>query len=113
MFGFLDEMMNNTYEQRKIARYEKDGIFVDTCAVGDSEQPYETAIEHPKYNNGVMIIVQMYDTKEQAKKGHNKWVKKMTAQNLPKAIKDVSTCDVVEFSRILGIDLNEIYPVKT
>ena len=109
MFEFLNELANNTHEQRKVARYEKDGVFIDTCAVNDSDQPFETAIEHPKFNDGVMIIVQLYDTKEQAQKGHNKWVKKMTAKELPKAIKDVSTSDVIKFADALGVDLNDIH----
>ena len=110
MFGFLEEMINNTHDERKVATYEKDGVFVDTCAVNDSEQPYETAVSHPSYNDDKLIIVQMYDTKEQAQKGHKKWVKKMTTKELPKAIKDVSTSDVVDFAKALGVDLNEIYP---
>lgn len=109
-FEFLNELVNNTHEERKVARYEKNGLFIDTCAVNDSSQPYETAVAHPNYNNDELIIVQRYDTKEQARKGHDKWVKKMTAKELPKAIKDVSTSDVVEFAHALGIDLNEIYP---
>jgi len=109
MFEFFNEMLNNTYEQRQVARYEKDGVFVDTCAVNDSDQPFETAIEHPKYNDGKMIVVQMYDTKEQAQKGHDKWVEKMTSKELPKAIKNVGTADIVKFAGALGFDLNEIY----
>lgn len=111
MFGFLNEIFNNTHETRKVAdSYEKDGVFVDTCSVNDSSQPYETAVSHPNYNNDKLIIVQLYDTKEQAQKGHKKWIKKMTAKKLPKAIKDISTSDVIDFARGLGVDLNEIYP---
>lgn len=110
MFGFLSEMFNNTYETRKVTdSYEKDGVFVDTCLVNNSSQPYETAVSHPNYNDDKLIIVQMYDTEEQAQKGHKKWIKKMTAKELPKAIKDVSTSDVIDFARVLGVDLNEIY----
>lgn len=109
MFGFLKETIANTYDKRKVARYEKDGVFVDTCAVTDSKQPYETAISHPNYNNDKLVIVEMYDTIEEAKKGHEEWVKRMTAKELPKSLKDVSTSDVVEFGHALGIDLNEEY----
>ena len=55
----------------------------------------------------------MYDTKEAAQKGHNKWVKKMTAKELPKAIKDVSTAGVIKLADALGVDLNEIYPADS
>lgn len=44
------------------------------------------------------------------RKRHRKWVKKMTSKRLPKTLKDVSTCGVVEFGHILGADLNEEYP---
>lgn len=109
MFGFLEEMMANTYENRKVARYEKDDVFVDTCRITDSEQPYETAVAHPKYNDNKIVIVEMYNTEEEAKRGHSKWVKKMTSKKLPKTLKDVSTSDVVEFAQVLGVNLNEEY----
>lgn len=107
LFDFLQDLGN--HEERKVDTYEVGDVFVDTCAVSDSEQPYETAIAHPRYNNGTMIIVQTYNTKEQAQKGHNKWVKKMTAKDLPKAIKDVSTAGVIKFAAVFGVDLNEIH----
>ena len=108
MFEFLQDLGN--HKERKIDSYEVGDVFVDTCAVSDSSQPYETAVAHPNYNEGKIIIVQMYDTKKQAQKGHDKWVKKMTAKELPKAIKDVSTSGIVKFGHALGIDLNEVYP---
>jgi len=66
MFGVLGMMGN--YEERKVDRFEKGDVFVDTAAITDSEHPYETGIRHPRYNNGELIIVAMYDTKEEAKK---------------------------------------------
>lgn len=110
MFRFLEMM--GTHEERKVATYDKDGIFIDTCMITDSNRPYETAVEHPKYNNGTMIIVEMYDTKEDAQKGHDRWVEKMTAKELPKSIKDISTCDVVKFGHAIGVDLNEEHTLK-
>jgi hypothetical protein len=107
LFDFLQDLGN--HDERKIDTYEKDSVFVDTCAVSDSTQPYETAVAHPNYNDGTMIIVQLYNTKEAAQKGHNKWVKKMTAEILPKAIKDVSTAGIIKFAADLGVDLNEIH----
>ena len=38
----------------------------------------------------------MYDDIESAKKGHKKWVKKMTAKNLPNELTDVSSCEVMK-----------------
>ena len=89
--------MANNYEEKAIARYEQGGLVVDTCAVTDSDEPYETGICHPNYNEGDWIIVEMYNTKKEAKKGHKKWVRKMTSKKLPKDLKDVSTAAIAKF----------------
>jgi hypothetical protein len=104
MFGFLN-MMDN-YEQRKVARFEESGLIIDTAAVTDSSQPYETGIKHPKYRGGNWIIVELYGSKSVAEAGHEKWVKTMTAKELPKSLKDVSTCDIIQLGSVLGMDLN-------
>jgi len=93
--------MKNNYEERKIDRYEKDEITIDTCAVTDSDEPYETGIKHPKYKDGEWVIVEMYNSKEEAETGHNKWVKIMTSDNLPEELVDVSTCTVVKLLKLL------------
>jgi hypothetical protein len=103
MFDFLNMLGN--HEERKVAHYNKDGVFVDTCLVTDSAQPYETAIEHPAYNNGTMIIVALYDTKEEAQAGHDKWVKQLTSEPLPLAIADVSSSGIATFARDIGCDI--------
>jgi len=109
LFDFLLDADN--YEERKVANYEdkKTGLIVDTCAVFDSEQPFETGICHPLYNNGNWIIVELYDTGEKAQKGHDKWVKKMTADFLPKTLKDISSCEVAKIAISQGINLNKSY----
>lgn len=92
MFGFLDMMGN--YESRKVNRYEgKDcegnSMTLDTCMVTDSVQPYETALQHPFYNNGSWVILESYDTKEESEFGHNKWFNVFVNVNrLPETIKD-------------------------
>lgn len=88
-------MMGN-YEERKVGHYKKNGVFVSTCLVTDSDQPYETAVAHRRYNNGNMMIVEMYKTVEDAKAGHKKWVKTMTGKRLPKTIFDRSTSDIAK-----------------
>lgn len=88
MFSFLDMMSN--YEDRKVDNFEEGDLFIDTCAVNDSAKPYETAIGHPNYNDGKLVIVELYDTKEQAQEGHNKWVKIMTTEPLPERLYDAS-----------------------
>ncbi len=62
--------MSSTYKERKVVHYEQGDVFVDTCRVTDSDQPFETAVGHPKYNKGQLVIVEMYDTIEAAKLGY-------------------------------------------
>ena len=88
--------MYGNYEQRKVANFKKGGLIVDTCLVTDSGKKYETGVIHPKYNKGDWVIVELYDTKKEAKLGHKKWVKLMTAKKLPKSLKDVSTAGVAK-----------------
>lgn len=107
MFGFFD-MLDN-YEERKVDRFEKDDLIISTANVTDSSKPYETAVAHPSYKNGNFLVVELYDTIEKAKEGHNQWVDKMTSDELPESLKDVGTCDVVKFASDLGIDLNKTY----
>jgi len=99
MFDFFS-MMNN-YEERVVDNYDKDGVVIDTALVTDSGKPYETAISHPDYHDNKMIIVELYDTKEEAQSGHNKWVKIMTSENLPLTIKDVSTAGIAQLCHTL------------
>lgn len=95
MFDFLG--MIDNYEERKVDRFERTNehgetdLIVDTCLVTDSKQPYETAVSHKAYNNGKWIVVGTYDAKEEAQTGHNRWVEKMTSEDLPDIIIDVST----------------------
>ncbi len=94
MFSFLDMMGN--YEERKVDNYSKDGLEVDTAAITDSSKPFETAVKHPAYNGGEWISVELYDTKELAQKGHDKWVAVITSRNLHKPLKDVSDCIIAQ-----------------
>jgi len=103
--GFMDFIsMWGNYEERKVDRFEKEGLLIDTCAVNDSDKPFETAISHPMFNDGKLVVVELYDTKEQAQKGHNKWVKIMTKKKLPKSLKDVSTAEVAKLCDAIGGD---------
>jgi len=94
MFDYFD--MVGTYEQRVVDNYKDGDLVVDTCKVTDSRQPYETGVKHPRYSDGDWVIVEMYDTKAAAQKGHDKWVKIMTANNLPTSLSDVSTATISE-----------------
>ncbi len=100
MFEFFD--MANNYEQRKVDRYQKDDLLVSTAMVNDSDKPFETAVQHPAYNDNEIIIVQTYDSKEEAQEGHNLWVKLMTNKNMPEILTDVSTAKIMKFREMLG-----------
>src|SRR5436309_3034752 len=91
MFGMI-----GNYEQRKVERYDKGNLMVSTARNTDSDQPFETAIAHPKYNDGKIVVVEMYDDMESAKAGHLRWVKTMTAKQLPKTLKNVSTSTIAK-----------------
>ena len=85
MFDFIGMIGN--YDERKIDNYDKDELYVDTCMVTDGVQPYETAVSTPQYNSGELVIVEAYDTEEQAQAGHNKWVETML-NNPPQKLVD-------------------------
>lgn len=63
-------------------------FILDTCLVTDSIQSYETAISHPFYNNNDWVILESYDTKEEAIQGHNKWFNVFVNKALPETIID-------------------------
>lgn len=92
LFNLLRMQNWADYEKRKVERYEKDNLIVDTCEVYDQPSPYnfETAISHRGYRNGEWIIVELYEIEADAILGHNKWVKIMVSDNLPKQLVDVS-----------------------
>ena len=100
MFEFLS--MLGDYEQRKVACYDEDGVFVSTAAVCDGRKPFETAVEHPRYNDGKLVIVECYDTREDAEKGHKLWVRLMTAKRLPTVLTDCTNAEVSQLSKLLG-----------
>lgn len=102
MFDFLS--MANNYESRKVQNDVVNGVTIDTAAVTDSDQPYETGIQHSNYKDGNWIIVEMYDTKDEAISGHKKWVE--TFRNgFPAELKDVSTATIASFQdSIIGED---------
>lgn len=100
MFSFFGAI--GTYEQRRVDRYEKGGLMISTASMPDSEKPFETAVAHPEYNEGKIIIVEEYDTKKEAQEGHNRWVKTMTHKKLPVQLKDVSSAGIALLSNAIG-----------
>ncbi len=94
MFDFLNMLGN--YEERNIDKYknEKIGLYIDTSEVTDKEKQFETGIKYPDYNENYWIIVESYDTREKAQKGHCKWVKRMTKRKLPIELMDIHSVKV-------------------
>ena len=99
LFGFYD--MAGTDEQRKVANDTIDDVVIDTCAVTDSDQPYETGVQSERYNGGDWVIVEMYDTKELAEQGHARWVETFK-KGKPESLADVGTCEIAKLLRELS-----------
>lgn len=104
MFNFLLDAGN--YESRAVARFEKDNMIIDTASVSDGEHPYETGVCHPEYNDGKWVIVEAYDTKQDAQRGHDAWVAKMTSQTLPVALRDCCNAGIASLYDAVGGSLD-------
>lgn len=87
----LRDSINNPEPQlkfRESALNEKVGdITIDTVKAFDTEM-WETGIERMSIE-GKWIIVEQYETKEQAAEGHNKWVELMKEKPKMK-LKDIN-----------------------
>ena len=94
LFSLLTTMGGeDNYKERLVARDDKldpDEIpfILDTVAVDDREWKYETAIQHPKFNDNEWIVIRGYDTKEEAKAGHEELITHYL-MNRPAFIKDI------------------------
>lgn len=95
MFDFL--LMADNYEDRAVDRFESEDMIIDTCFCNDGKLPYETAVQHKEYNDNKWIIVENYPDKEQAQKGHDKWVAIMTSKELPEFLQDCQNAEISEF----------------
>lgn len=95
MFEFFQDIGN--YQARKVDCYNDERLLVSTARVWDGSQPYETAIEHPEYNEGKMIIVEVYDDRDAAQEGHDRWVSLMTGDALPEKIQDCQNSTISSF----------------
>jgi len=97
------------YDERKIGRFEDGKLIIDTCMVCDADENYETAITHPAYNSGKWVIVETYATEELAKVGHAKWVRTMTAPELPDRLFDVGSAGIKKLAEAFGEDFSQGY----
>lgn len=86
-----------------IGKFSKGDLYISTVSCEDTEHLFETAIAHPKYNDGLLIIVEEYDTRLEAQDSHAKWIDIMTAIELPACLKDVNTSDLRKLARKKGI----------
>lgn len=110
MFDFF--LMEETYEERKIRRYENKNLIISTAIVIDSPAFAETAISHKQYNNGNWIVVENYENKKEAIKGHEKWKKKMTSKILPKNLTDISRAEIKQLCDVFSDRNDCVYTLK-
>lgn len=104
MFSSMFGMAGN-YDSRKVGRDDFDWGFVSTCSVTDGEKPYETAVAHNEYRDaGNMVIVEHYDTKDEAAAGHAKWVQTMTTEPLPEKLVDCANAAIAQLAGAFGAD---------
>lgn len=68
-------MMASDYNSRKVERTKRENFTLDTCKVYDRSWLYETAVCHRDFNNNNWIILDGYDTEDEAIKMHNTWLK--------------------------------------
>ncbi len=90
--------MQGTYEDRKVVEpYRDEGKkhFVSTCSVTDGVLEFETAIAHPEFNDGKLVIVEAYDSREKAEIGHADWIDKVTNDKLPDPLRDVDNAGIM------------------
>jgi hypothetical protein len=96
MFDFMRDTLN--YDSRKVGRFDGgNGLFISTARVSDGRQPYETAVRHPDYNEGSLVIVEAYDSMEEAKQGHDRWTDAMTREPLPDVLQDCRNAAISSF----------------
>lgn len=98
MFDFLS--MAGTLDSRKVDRNEYDWGFISTVSVNDGSEPYETAVKHTDYNDGAMVIVEAYGTKQEAADGHGRWVE--TMQNPPESLPECDNAAIAKLASVLG-----------
>lgn len=79
--------MGANYFDRLVKNDKIKNVEVDTVYATDTDC-YETGIQDRRYYSSWMIVEE-YDTKEEALKGHNKWVKKLTTGKPPKELPNV------------------------
>lgn len=92
------------YEERVVDHFEKDDLIIDTAAVNDGDYPFETGITWPSEypDSDGWVIVEAYNTREEAQAGHDKWVATMTSPTLPDELRDCSNSKISQVIDALG-----------
>lgn len=79
-------------EERRVGFYETENFKISTVRVTDADKNYETGIKHEDFNDNRYIIVEEYDTFDQAQDGHNEWVQKLiNTKSKDLVLKDISS----------------------
>ena len=89
--GLFDFPSLGPYSERRVDSFRQGDLFVSTVRVPDADAPFETAVGHPDYNEGRLVIVEEYSDIDEAREGHKVWVALMTAEELPTKLTSVST----------------------
>lgn len=105
MFGFLNAA---PLDERKVEQWFSDDgkRMISTVRVNDGEKPFETAFEHPEYNDGSMVIVEAYDTREEAMDGHGRWLKIMLEGPLPDELTDCCNAGTAQLGNAFGMPIS-------
>ncbi len=100
----IAQFIETPHEERMVGRHDNEatGLCVSTVQVFDTDTPFETAILHPDFAKDSWVVVECYNDRETAERGHDKWVGVMTAEKLPGALVDVSTAFAAKMCRDLG-----------
>jgi hypothetical protein len=65
----------------------------------------ETAICHPRYNEGGWVVVEEYRTLKEATAGHEKWMGLVRTKPMPPCLIDVSSCPAAKFrTAVTGVE---------
>jgi len=86
MEAIKDLALNRPVQTGNSFRVEKDNLVVDTCKAFDTGT-WETGIS--QNGGGNWIIVEQYENEDNAKIGHDKWVKKME-KDPSRKLKDIN-----------------------
>lgn len=110
--GIFDFLLDkNDHPARQVATFIDDerGLMVDTAIVSDGKKPFETAVRHPRYNSDKWIIVEAYDTINQAGLGHQRWVAVMTGE-LPESLTDCANSKIARVLKEAGGPNELVFP---